>query len=181
MRISTYLTLAALLLPATTAAQTARWSTYGQGCAQSITPDTILNQRLDSVSKKLVVNLPQIGTEFGVMILRNSTQSIYDHRSLLFVGISNTRWQNQKLPLNVPLDIYGNRWGPCVLTSIEAALPGRRFCFGSGCWEYSFRIPNNTTLIGASVYMQWAVLYDQPGKSGPLIRYSNGGHALVGR
>ena len=163
-------------------AQTPAWSTYGTGCAQWIAPDQILNQRLDPVTSKIIWNLPRIGGEFGVMINRQFSVGIYDCASLLFIGPSNTRYLGLKLPLTVPLDIQGRNWGPCLLTAIQAVLPGRRFCYGSGCWELSLPIPNDTALLGVSVYMQWAVLYEKFGNAScTLLRYSDGGHALIGR
>ena len=101
--------LAILLLATSIPAQTPAWSAYGKGCARWVAPDQILNQRLDSVTGRIVVNLPGIGGKFGVMIHRQFTVGIYDCASFLLVGTSSTRWRGWPLPMAVPLEPIGMR------------------------------------------------------------------------
>lgn len=105
---------------------------------------------------------------------------------VLLIGISNTSWNGNPLPMTVyrggvmmsSSTIYFT--GPCLLTSVEAIVPA---ISANGRICVDLRIPLDPALVGAAVYMQFVINWAAPALLNYYFGkgYSNGGMARIGR
>jgi len=152
-------TVALLLLPALPlTAQTPAFTLFGQGCNPAGT--AIEAQRWDPGTAAWVPSPPRIGRPFGVRVPRQAGELV----PLCILGRSNIVFMGQPLPLTVffrqrlyPVT-YQPEYGPCLLVGPDLVVPGSG---QASYWTFSAPLPPDPSLVGLSLFMQWALYYRQ--------------------
>ena len=91
---------------------------------------------------------PQINAPFNIRLIHGRANST----AILIIGASNTLWGQTKLPLDL------SRYGAptCqLLASLDVLLFMKTDANGSATMAAT--LPNNSKLVGVTVYNQWAV------------------------
>jgi hypothetical protein len=129
------------------------FAAFGKGC-----PGT--NSNVPTMGSTGTVG---IGKSFQVTVANGKPTS----PAVLAFGISRTQWLSIPLPIVLP--------GGCeILVSIDVVLVGATDASGAALWP--FVIPNDATLVGKGLHLQWLIL--DSAANNPLgFAHSNGGSA----
>ncbi len=160
------LVLSLFLISAVLPAQSASVTNYGRGCELTSNPPPLIRAN----------NLPKIGTTFQVRFIGpNSVTPVSQDQPVLVTGlssaavtippISSLQPANCQLLVNPLLFLFMPRSGSAYLGQVD--MP----------------IPNNRSLLGFTVYQQFASIYRRCGSVGcvdQMIRVSDGLKVVVG-
>jgi hypothetical protein len=139
----------------------ATFSSFGTGCAG------IAGIPLLAASSG---QLPRLGQTFQVEISKLPSGSFV--RAFGLVGVSNTKWLN----LNLPIDLRFIGMPGCKLLVSMDIMQGLTIVNNKATW--SFNIPNDPTLAGGPFFLQSLVFEPGVNVGGAIV--SNGGAGKMG-